>query len=116
MGSMALLGIIAGGVLNATLSPPSLTTASILDPFTTRSVTGLVTDGSGTYTYAWSVIDNGGVTVVANSPTSATTTFTLSSLPVATINITVRLTVTDSVTAATATVDLAITHINFTYP
>lgn len=114
MGVAAVLAcLLGGGSLAATLTPPALNTASESDPFTTRSVTGIPSDGSGSYTYLWSVVDNGGASIAINSPTAATTTFELSAVPVGDYTHAIaRLTVTDTATLAWVSVDLPIDHLN----
>lgn len=90
------LSVTAGGGL-ATGASSSLTT---------NSVTATPSGGFAPYTYAWTLITNGGRNAsTAGSPTSATTTFTKTGLINGdSIDDTWRVTVTDSI-GQTATAD-----------
>jgi hypothetical protein len=62
--------------------------------------------GSGTYTYSWSIIDNGGGTPsLTNGTTAAVTCSMTAAAADGAYAIVVRCTVTDTVTAATAAAD-----------
>lgn len=90
------LSVTAGGGLAAGAS----------SSLTTNSVTATPSGGFAPYTYAWTLITNGGRNAsTAGSPTSATTTFTKTGLINGdSIDDTWRVTVTDSI-GQTATAD-----------
>lgn len=111
-GVLLLLAAMSAGSLSATASPPALNSGGSVNSFTTAATTAIPAGGSGTYTYAWTlIVDPGGVTI--NSATAAATTFGLTVTAGATIQATARCTVTDSVSGATATVDVPIQHVDF---
>lgn len=100
---------ITRGAMTASASPTTLTKRGIASSQTTSSVTVTPSGGVSPYTYAWSLVS--GDTLTVNSPTSATTTFTASSLAYGEIRSALyRCTVTDSTsgTALTATVDVPV--------
>lgn len=79
---------------------------------TSNSTTTTATGGTPSYSYAWTIVSSSGGTITANSPTSATTTFSAShALNGGTVSGIARCTVTDSL-SATATTDVAVT-LNF---
>ena len=95
--------------MSATASPGTLYKFALLANSTTSSTTVTASGGSGSYTYAWTRVSGAFVTV--NSPTSATTTFTATNIPVTGFLTAVyRCTVTDtSSPQKTAFVDVYIT-------
>lgn len=107
---LMLLGA-KGATLNVTASPPALNSGASVNSFTTAATVATAADGSGTYTYAWTlIVTPGGITI--NTPAAPGTTFTLTVAVGAVIDATARCTATDSVTLATATVDVAIQHVD----
>ena len=97
----------SSGALTATVSPSSASkfqaTAGTL---TTGAVTVTPSGGTGPYTYAWAKVT--GDTFTVNSPTGATTTFSVTLALDEDAAAQYRCTVTDSL-AATFTVDVAVT-------
>ncbi len=94
----------------ATVSPTTLYQSGTDDNQTTGSTTVSVTGGVAPYTYSWALFSGDILTV--NSPTSATTTFTKTSLPLpGSVSATYRCTVTDSTggTPLTAIADVFVT-------
>lgn len=95
--------------LGVTLNKALLDKVGFTSSLTTSSVTATAAGGNSPYTYAWSQVSGGAITI--NSPSSATTTFTASGL----VNLVTRAgvfrcTATDSTsgTALTATVDISV--------
>jgi len=94
-------------VLGASASPSVIQKTDTGASITTVSTTVTATGGTAPYTYSWSRI-SGSTSISANSASSATTTFTGSSLASGTTYDAVfRCTVTDNV-AATKTVDVSV--------
>ena len=106
------LGATAGaGGLTVTASPPSFGGAAYntLLPRTFGPCTALPAGGSGSYTYAWTVLSSsGGATI--GSPTAQSTSFELAALFGDTNYTIVRCTVTDTDTLATARVDVLLQY------
>ena len=99
-----------GSGLTVTATPPSSDAGGLSAPYSTPSVTALPSGGSGSYTYAWSVVSFDH-TVSITSPTAQTTAlrFTvMTSGDYATA--TVRCTVTDTVSALTGSVDVPMSY------
>lgn len=94
----------SGLVVSAT--PETLSKFGTTSSLTTSNATATASGGTGPYTYAWTLPS--GLGVVANSPSSATTSFTASGLsPGNLVSATATVTATDSLSAtATDTVDL----------
>lgn len=90
--------------ITASSSPTSVSGSSTSINVTSGSTTVTVTNGIGPFTYAWSVSTSGGYTISANSPSSATTTFSANIVitPDSTAG-TATCLVTDTATGNTAT-------------
>lgn len=101
--------VLKTAALTATPSAPSRSAIDTTATVTTASVTVTAAGGSGSYSYSWAKVSGGDV--VANSPTSATTTF--KSGAAMTVGeertATMRCTVTDTATGATATCNVTVT-------
>lgn len=95
----------ASGALNGSAYPTDLTKTGTASSLTTASTTVTATGGTAPYTYAWTRL-SGSTSIAADSASSATTTFTGTSLTAGSTNTAVfRCTITDNV-AATKTVDV----------
>lgn len=111
MSGIAAILAFGAGTLGVTATPPTSSAGGNTAPFNTPAVTAIPSGGSGSYTYAWTIIiDPGGLTI--NSPAAATTNFTYALMgdgdaPLATV----RCTVTDTVTAQTQSVDVDVEYI-----
>lgn len=101
------LGGFAGS-FGATISPGTASGLIVSDllnvTVTSNSVTATPVGGTGPYTYAWTWL-SGDSAVAANSPTSASTTFSAIVPKWDSREATMRVTVTDSL-SATATADI----------
>jgi len=86
--------------LTVVITPSLVTTVGSSSPLTTASVTAVASVGSGSYTYAWTILESSSF-AEADSPAAATTTFTGTVLPGQVEDATFRCTATDTVTAAT---------------
>lgn len=75
---------------------------------TTLPVTASPAGGSGSYTYAWTLVE-GDVSISATSPATASTAFTALLPPETIVHATFRCTVTDTVTGAQRTADVSVT-------
>lgn len=96
-----------GAALSASASPTSLSKTGSASSLTTASTTVSPSGGTPSYTYAWAKVS--GDTITADSSTSATTTFSATSLGTTeSRSATFRCTVTDSL-SATATTDVSVT-------
>jgi len=100
---------IARSAMTAAASPTSLYKFTTTSSGTTSSTTVTPTGGVSSYTYAWTKVSGGSITAVSSS--SATTTFTATSLLAGASRTAVfRCTVTDSSSPAlTATADVTVT-------
>ena len=80
---MPLLAVLSGintttpTVLSISLTPTSISASGGSLPYSTASVTALASGGSGSYSYSWTRL-SGYLDIVADSPSSASTTFTVS--------------------------------------
>jgi hypothetical protein len=102
-----------GGALAVTASPPALMSGRGTPPptFTTAATRAIASGGTGSISYAWSIVSSDGVhDFDVNSPTSDTTTFLISGLVAGdTCFATARCIATDSL-GATASVNVNINH------
>ena len=97
-----------GGGLVVSATPATLSKFGTSSSLTTSNATATPSGGTAPYTYAWTV--PGGLGVSANSPTSATSSFTATGLtPGNVVSCDATITVTDSL-GATATDTV---HLNF---
>jgi hypothetical protein len=96
----------SSGSLTLSISPSPSEAASFSSPVTSGNTTATPSGGLAPYTYSW--VKLSGDTIVANSPTSAVTTFTGNVPPDATRSAIFRCTCTDSL-GATATADVTAT-------
>jgi hypothetical protein len=104
-------GVLAIGV---TLTSFSLSSSGTTANQTTGSTTATGSGGTGPYTYAWSIAAQDIGTCSANSPSSATTTFSITGLPAATTsNPSAQLIVTDTI-APFASATFGIPNLTFT--
>lgn len=104
-------GAGGGGDLSVTASPPSFTGGAFdtTDPRVFGPCTALPAGGSGSRTYAWTVLStNSGVNILA--PTAQATEFVVEALFGDTSYSIVRCTVTDTDTLATARVDILLVY------
>lgn len=113
---LALLLSVAGPGASgfiASAFPPSLAGSVVSgDSRTLGPTTVTPSGGSGSYTYAWTVLESDYSTVI-NSPTSATTTITMS-CPFGEVGAAVaRCTVTDTVSGLTAIADVSLSVSRF---
>lgn len=93
--------------LAVSVSPASRSTVGSTSSLTSDAVTATAAGGTAPYTYAWTKLSGGSVTIT--SPTAATTTFSATGMltgesRTAYFNCTVTDTATDTVTSATVTV------------
>lgn len=95
----SITGIQAdAGVLTVTASPSSVFKITTLSSDTSGFCTALPSGGSGSYSFSWTKLTNDYPNLVIDTPISASTTFSVSSLPASdTWTDTVRCTVTDTV-------------------
>jgi hypothetical protein len=111
---MMTFGSATTGPFGVTASPPSLASGGRFDAATTDTVTAIVSGGSGSFTYAWTVPTTDGHPVVPTAPTAATTAFNIGSIGAGDeVSAVARCTVTDTVTSAIDHVDVFISHIDF---
>lgn len=100
----------ADSIAGASATPPAVATSGSTSTFTGPDVTALPAGGSGSYTYAWTVISND-APLSALSASSATTKFRFTSILASDIvSGVLRCTITDTVTSTTTSVDVAWTH------
>lgn len=93
--------------LSASASPASISASGISINITTEACTISASAGLGPYTYNWTQVSGGAITI--GSPSSASTTFTASGLSAGTGRSGVfRCTVIDTATDAEATVDVTV--------
>lgn len=114
-GSISIIVAAAAASFAVTASPPFLYSGSTGGSFSTDSTTAIPAGGSGSYTYAWTtVVSDGTHHCTANAPSSATTNFALSGVGIdETLEAVATCLVTDTITAATASVDVEINHTRF---
>jgi hypothetical protein len=99
----------AAGIVSASATPPSVSTAGATSTFTGPDITALPSGGTG-YTYAWTIASSD-TTLVALSPTAATTQPRFSGiLAGSTADGVLRCTITDTATSTTAFVDVPWSH------
>jgi hypothetical protein len=102
------------GAISLVISPTSISKSGLSSTQTTASATAVPSGGLSPYTYSWarySILYSGSATIVANSPTSASTTFTGSNMDSdTTTNAVFRCTCTDALgSSTTADITVAIT-------
>lgn len=106
-------GVSGGGPFGVTASPPSLSSGGRVDSRSTDNVTAVVSGGSGSFTFAWTILVTDH-TISASAPTSATTHFDISGIEEGDeVHAQARCTVTDTVGGATVHVDVEIQHFDF---
>jgi hypothetical protein len=108
----AFVGASAGsGGLSLTVTPASFTGAAFdtTDPRVFGPCTALPAGGSGSYTYAWTVLSTTSAVAIVD-PTSPTTDFVVNALFGDTSYSIVRCTVTDTDTLATARADVPLVY------
>lgn len=111
-GSLLMMsyGTAPTGPYGVTASPPYLSSGGRTSSRSTADVTAIVSGGSGSFTYAWTITTDGH-TITISAPTSATTHFNISGIAVGDeVTATARCTVTDTSGGATTFVDVPITH------
>jgi len=109
----SFLGVSAGaGGLTVTATPPTLGGAAYntISPRTFGPCTALPAGGSGSYTYAWTIVSSSGGASIG-SPAAQASSFTLNALLGDTNYTIIRCTVTDVATGATARVDVLIQYV-----
>jgi hypothetical protein len=110
-----LLGITAGAgsAFSVTASPPSFAGGSrVASDRTFGPCTAVPVGGSGSYSFAWTVQETN-TSADFTAPASATTNITLTYEFDATATAIVRCTVTDTVTSATAYVEVPLSFTHF---
>lgn len=111
-GISAMLGMMNSELLSVSTSPPFSAAGRKLagaGPYNTPAVTAIVAGGSGTYTYAWTILPGSDDTMTIAAPTSATTSFGFT-VVVYVASGTARLTVTDTTTGAIGHADVAVSY------
>jgi hypothetical protein len=117
MSGIALLLMAAsadtGAEFSPTASPPQLHSGGTTNSHTTAATNAIVSGGSGSYSYAWTIPESDGASFAANSPTSPTTTFAITSIAAGVLaTATALCTVTDTITLETASVEVGIRHVD----
>lgn len=113
---LVLAGRPAGGSLSVSSSPPFAYAGAVggAPPFYSPSITAIAAGGSGSYTYAWTIVSSDGPVEMV-SPASQTTSIRFLDVPLTqTIFATARCTVTDSVTGATGSAEVPAAFSNIT--
>lgn len=112
MAGIGLLLIPGTGILAATASPPALNSGASSNSFTTATTTAIPSGGSGSYSYAWSIVaGTGGAGIAATSAATAATAFSLTGISPGELNTaTARCVVTDTSTLLTTFADVTIRH------
>ena len=108
-------GVMPGGGsgLSVTATPPSSAAGGTAAPYATPAVTALPSGGSGSYTYAWVVVDFSHPIVIA-SPAAQTTGLKFTGIAPGDIATgTVRCTATDTVSLLTGAVDVPMSYERF---
>ena len=101
--------------LNVSTTPAAVTEYTTLVSDTSSACVASATGGSGSYSYAWTKLTNDHPNLVIDSPGFASTTFSVSSLPVSTAwSETVRCTATDTTNpSVTGFINVYVTFVRF---
>ncbi|MDR7101530.1 hypothetical protein [Croceicoccus sp. BE223] len=96
--------------LAVSVSPASRSTVGSTATLTSEAVTAVAVGGTGPYSYAWTKLSGGAITI--NSPAAATTTFTAASMGIGESRTAYFLcTVTDAATDTVTTVTVTVTFL-----
>lgn len=109
MAALAGSGDDSGG-MTVSASPPSLSQSGRQTVFVTSSVKAIVSDYSGSFTVAWTIVS--GDAFSPNTPTSLTTTFTIHATAGEIYSAVARCTVTGSGGSPVRNVDVSLSFTN----
>lgn len=99
---------IVAGQVSASVSPPTASGVGSSYPMTSNPVTVTASNGSGSYSYAWTVLNTGGPPIEVVYPGSASTFFRSYLAPGSEASGTATCIVTDTATGQTASVSVPV--------